>query len=281
MDNLKTNWSPFPIEYSSCSSIKPSNFSWSNTQGIASVCIDRHIIYYKGNSSNNFGWFCESSEILPDLKEFIKNEYRSLRSKFIKIFTCDRELIELDPSFFEFNPPGSNLPWTSFEKFGIPTKSKSVSMLCSSKDMTSGHKLRLDVAKNLSNKIDLFGGANQSSRIGEGIGPKGDWWRSKEEALSPYRFSIVFENANYPKYYTEKITDCFAFGVVPIYWGTDLISEDFNSEGIIKWSPDLDVNLLTEELYMSKMEAIKDNLERVKNLELADEILYKKIRISI
>jgi hypothetical protein len=230
---------------------------------------------HKGPAENNFGWFCESSEILPGLKEFLR--CNNLKPFFKNIFTCDYEIISWDPGFFLFNPPGSNAPWTDFVDFRIPEKTKICSMICSSKDMTTGHKLRLEVANSLKDKIDLYGGSHGSTRIGSGIGPNGDWWRSKEEALTPYMFSLVFENAKYPKYYTEKITDCFALGVVPIYWGTDLISEDFNSEGIIAWNSDFDPSCLSKELYDSKIEAINDNLERVKILPFADDNLYNSI----
>ena len=95
--------------------------------------------------------------------------------------------------------------------------------------------------------------------------------------MADYRFSIVFENADYSKYYTEKITDCFALGVIPIYWGTDLVFEDFDSDGIIKWTPDFDPSSLTSDLYDSKIDHIKNNLDKVKNLRFSDDILYNSI----
>jgi hypothetical protein len=275
MNKLKINWAPFPPEYSSCSKFKPKNFEWSTSEGNHTVWIDNQMMNHKGPAENNFGWFCESSEILPGLKDFLRSN--NLKPFFKNIFTCDHEIISWDPSFFLFNPPGSNAPWTDHVDFIIPEKTKICSMICSSKDMTTGHKLRLEVANNLKDKIDLYGGSHGSTRIGSGIGPNGDWWRSKEEALTPYMFSLVFENAKYPKYYTEKITDCFALGVVPIYWGTDLISDDFNSEGIIAWNSDFDPSCLSKELYDSKIEAINDNLERVKILSFADDNLYNSI----
>jgi len=43
---------------------------------------------------------------------------------------------------------------------------------------------------------------------------------TKKDILQHYKFSICFENAkNYPGLITEKIFDCFAAGVVPIYYG--------------------------------------------------------------
>jgi len=279
MNKLKTNWAPFPIEYSSCSNFKPENFEWSRSEGIANVVIDNQIMSFNLLSQErSFGWFCESSEILPSLKEYIKNNIQLLKRKFVKIFTSDYEIISWDSDFFMFNPPGSNLPWTPKEKFRIPDKTRICSMICSSKSMTSGHKIRLDVAEKHRTNFDLFGGASGSLRIGEGLGPNRDWWRSKEDALSNYMFSIVFENAKIDKYYTEKITDCFALGTIPIYWGTDKIFEDFNPDGIIKWEEGFDFSKLTRELYESKIDSIKDNLERVKNQISSDSLLFDKIK---
>jgi hypothetical protein len=278
MNKLKTNWAPFPHEYSSCSKFKPEDFEWSRSEGIANVWIDNQIMSHKGNSENNFGWFCESSEVLPGLKDFLAHNLSTVKRRFRKIFTCDYELISLDPSFFIFNYPGSNLPWTPRENYNIPNKTKICSMISSPKDMTTGHKLRLRVAGEIKDKVDLFGGAHGSPRIGSGIGPNSDWWRSKEEALSPYMFSVVFENVKIDKYYTEKITDCFALGVIPIYWGTDKIAEDFNIEGIIKWTDGFNPSSLTIDLYNSKIEFVKENLEIVKKLRSSDSQLFNSIK---
>jgi hypothetical protein len=91
-------------------------------------------------------------------------------------------------------------------------------------------------------------------------------------------FSVVFENAKIDKYYTEKITDCFALGVIPIYWGTDRISEDFNPEGILIWHEGFDFNILTRELYHSKMDIINDNMNRVSKLISADSQMFNRIK---
>jgi hypothetical protein len=151
-------------------------------------------------------------------------------------------------------------------------------MVCSSKDMTTGHKLRLSVASKIKDKVDLFGGAHGSPKSGSGIGPSGDWWRSRDESLAPYMFSVVFENSSYDNYYTEKITDCFANGTIPIYWGDPKICETFDCNGIIKWNENFDFNSLTEELYKSKLDSITKNFEIVKKLDSSDDLLFNKIK---
>ena len=144
-------------------------------------------------------------------------------------------------------------------------------MFASRKRYTSGHIKREDVAKKYQHKIDLFGGTLNSARLGDGIHP------DKSEGVCPYMFSIVIENCKHDKYYTEKITDCFATGTIPIYWGTDKIVEDFNSDGIIKLTDDFDINTLSIELYNSKKHAIEDNFKRVCDMKMADDYLFEKI----
>lgn len=277
MYKLKATWAPFPQEYSSCSSFKPEDFEWSKIEGIATVWIDRNMLNHNGAPDKNFGWFCESSEILPDIKKYLLQNATLLKGRFQNIFTCDSEIISKDPSFFIFNPPGSNLPWIPKSDYRIPNKTKICSMLCSSKDMTTGHKLRLDIAAQLKGTVDLFGGAHGSPRSGTGKGPNNDWWRSKEPALAPYMFSIAFENAKYDGYYTEKITDCFALGVIPIYWGDPLIGSTFDMNGIVECDGNFHLERFTKEFYDSKIESIKRNLEIVRHLKSADDLLFDNI----
>ena len=46
----------------------------------------------------------------------------------------------------------------------------------------------------------------------------------KHDVLSKYKFAICFENMSSPGYVTEKIIDCIAGGVIPIYLGAPDIS---------------------------------------------------------
>ena len=88
-------------------------------------------------------------------------------------------------------------------------------------------------------------------------------------------FSIAIENAVYDTYFTEKLTDCFATGTIPIFYGSRGVTEYFNEDGIIFLDDDFDISSLTEDLYYSKMEAIKDNLERAINFPVAEDYLYQ------
>jgi len=93
--------------------------------------------------------------------------------------------------------------------------------------------------------------------------------------LVDYRFSFCVENDTHDTYFTEKILDCFATGTVPIYMGTPKVAEYFNTDGIIFFDGNFDVSTLTEELYNSKIEAIKDNYDRVQKYSVLDDWIFE------
>lgn len=51
--------------------------------------------------------------------------------------------------------------------------------------------------------------------------------------LRQHKFSFAFENTSYPGYATEKITDAFAAGTIPIYWGDPDITRDINPDAFV------------------------------------------------
>ena len=71
--------------------------------------------------------------------------------------------------------------------------------------------------------FDLYGRhwAKRKFRCWKGEIPAPD----KMKVLKQYRFAIAYENSFERGYVTEKLWDCFAVGVVPIYWGAPNIAE--------------------------------------------------------
>ena len=185
------------------------------------------------------------------------------------IFTCDSQLAEQHDRIHLISS-GSNLPWT--KDFQIYEKTKNVSLVASHKNYTEGHKLRHSLAKEHSDKLDIVGSIN-GERVGDSLFDKMDGYRD-------YRFTVVIENCNHDTYYTEKLTDAFATGTIPVYWGTHNVCDIFNPDGIIMLTDDFDFSQLTEELYQEKLDAVKDNFERVKNLKMADDELYEIIQTN-
>lgn len=273
---------PFNINFSSCGTLKPNTFSWTNNKCEIQVYMDSALIQGLTTPFHNkkFGWFCESRIVKQNVFNHIKTNLIKYKQSFYKIFTCDDELIKLDPTFFIFNFAGSNLPWTPKEQYNIYPKSKIVSFLCSNNSMTSGHRYRLSCAEKLKSKVDLYGNVFGGKTIG--TKPSTHYHhKPKTEAMEQYCFSIAMENTKYNSYFTEKITDCFANGVVPVYYGTDNIKNYFDVNGIIIFNDDFDPSTLTYDLYASKLEYVKNNFEKVIKMQSADDMIYESITKNI
>jgi len=65
------------------------------------------------------------------------------------------------------------------------------------------------------------------------IVPRGTDCSGKINFNNDYKFSIAFENEDYPGYVTEKILDIYKSNCIPIYWGTKEVSRNFNPSTFI------------------------------------------------
>ena len=277
MEYVQAIGSPFLVEFSSNSDLKPKKFEWTTQDCPIKVFIDsaipHGINYKKKPGEKKIAWICESraifhawsiprdafSELIPKLEE-----------SYDAIYFADREFNKKS-SKFHFSFAGSNLPWVKNQQ--IFNKTKNCSMFASGKKVTVGHHIRHQIAEQLTDKIDIVGGAANTKKIGNGLP-----WETKYLYLNDYRFQIVVENDKYETYFTEKLTDCFATGTIPIYWGAPDIGKYFNTDGMILIDDELDISLLTEDYYFSKLNAIKDNFERVQKMQGSDDVLYELIQ---
>jgi hypothetical protein len=204
-------------------------------------------------SGKKYAWILESMYIKPTIVSQVKNNPDKFLDTFETIFTHNQELLALDPKFKWCPAQGF---WIKEPK--ICEKTKMISMISSNKSMTEGQRLRLQWVEMIGEQLDLYGrGFNEIA--------------SKEEGLCDYMFSIVVENGFYKSYFTEKIMDCFATGTIPVYTGSPDIGKYFNKDGIIDLTEEFDVS---EDIYYSKMDAIKDNFERVKQYEVLEDFIY-------
>jgi hypothetical protein len=271
----------FNPDHSSCSNLKPKTFEWTTESQEHQVLMDNAILYSnqieKESNQKRYGWVCESSAIVPQLISALEDFTDAIfeDGEFEVIFTNSQRLLDKDPRFM-FNSTGSNLPWIPKESWGMHDKLKICSMVASAKVGCAGHQYRQEVACKYKDEIDLFGGACGSERIGMSSNLS-EKWNDKRSAICPYMFSIVMENDSVPNYYTEKITDCFATGTVPIYWGATNIGDYFDERGIIVLDEDFDINKLTYELYEEMLPYVGNNYAIVQSLEMADDELANKI----
>ena len=203
-------------------------------------------------------WLLESKQIIPQYYQWIIDNYEFVTSRVDGIFSCDKELCAKYPkiSYSVINA----VPWVQDRK--VHEKTKLVSMIASNKRMCEGHARRLQFVDKFRDKLDFYGrGFNEIS--------------CKEDGLRDYMFSVGIENAVYDTYFTEKLTDCFACGTIPIFYGCKGVTEYFNEDGIIFLDDNFDLSTLTKDLYYSKIDAIKDNFERSINFPVAEDYLYQ------
>jgi hypothetical protein len=218
-----------------------------------------------------FIWLLESREIIGEQYKWIEDNYDFVASRVDGIFTSDQRLTE------EVGPDGKFLyclsnaaPWVMDR--AVYNKSKLVSMIASNKGYTEGHKRRLKVVEKY---VEKFG---QDDLFGWGLGKELPL-KEKSTGLKDYMFSFACENANYPTYFTEKLTDCFACGTIPVYYGTAGVAQYFNPEGIIflnqnsPWE-DIPWDKLTPEYYESKKDVIQENFETAQCMRVAEDYLY-------
>lgn len=236
-------------------------FSWDHTlQSEDSFYIDETIPMCLTDKKSNkkYGWLLESKAIIPSVYEDFKKNINLYMEKLDLVFTSDYELYSLHEQI-KFAP--ANTLWIKYPK--LYKKDKLISMISSSHSVTLGHQLRLDLINKYKNQIDIYG--RQINPI-----------PMKEFGLKKYMFSFAIENSSYKTYFTEKILDCFATGTIPIYWGAPDIGEHFNLDGIIIFDENFDINMLSEDFYYSKMNAIKDNYDRAIHYQVLENYIYDR-----
>lgn len=201
-----------------------------------------------------YGWLLESKYITPQIVDAVKMFPEKYLETFDSIFTHNQDLLKIDSKFKWVPAQGF---WIEDPK--IYDKSKMISMIASNKKLCDGHRIRLDWVERLRGQVDLYG---------RGFNPI----IKKEEGLCDYMYSVAIENGQYETYFTEKLLDCFATGTIPVYLGSPDIGKYFNKDGIIDLTEEF---YISDELYYNKMDAIRDNLERVKNMEVLEDFIWE------
>ena len=222
-------------------------------------------IHEQVNSKKKIGWLMESREINPAPYE----HFKSFKDNYDYTLTHDPELLKKYPDKTKYYVIGGC--WIKDNNYGLYDKSKNISMIYSDKKQIEGHKLRHEVANNFNDKIDLYGRGTSKPIL------------QKEDALIDYRYSVTIENTKQENYITEKLIDSLVVGTIPIYWGCPNLAKFFNMDGIITFN-NIDelkniIPQLNKELYDSKIDAIKENIELAKQFAITEDWLYNNIFI--
>ncbi len=129
---------------------------------------------------------------------------------------------------------------------------------------------RVDFVPKLSQHKEIDCGGRLFNNINLVKGRGDQKWKYK--FLSNYKFNIAFENEIANGYITEKIIQPMSVNSIPIYWGSEIVKQDFNPNSFI-YSPDFSND---EELIE---EIIKLDSNKKKYLEKLNEPWFKDNKI--
>lgn len=140
-------------------------------------------------------------------------------------------------------------------------KSFKMSIILSSKKITSGHKYRhLLVNKILSTDLDIHIYGTGSKEYGSDPRIKGKF--GEMEPYNNYTYHITIENTTSELYITEKFTNCIIANTIPIYYGADKVNDIFGNNCCYKLCGDLNKDFeLIKNIY-NNCEKYKLNLEK-------------------
>lgn len=205
---------------------------------------------------------------------FAYEHIKYVENKFDHIFTFDNELLSSSPKYVRNLIATSRV---SNEDAGIHKKNKMLSLIASKQTMTRGHRLRHKIANAIKDKyeVDLWGGAYKPFGAGNTGLTAGAIREGKTEPLKDYRFSIAVMNSKEDNYFTETLVDVFRHGAIPIFWGCPNVEEFFNEKGILHFETGQQLieilDNLSEDLYNSKLEYVKENFEIAKKYVSMDD----------
>ena len=206
----------------------------------------------------------EPVEIKPWAYSFIKK----FGFLFFFIITHDQETLEYHDGKSLFLPISA--PTLMPEKLEISKRNNLCSYLYNSrKEMTEGHVIRrefAEIAQKFSDKCKII-----PTKFG----------LSKADFMFDTYFAIIIQNSRKDGYYSDMLLDCFACGVVPIYYGSKGYLKFFEKDGVIEIEnlSDLEKVLLelSEQDYLDRLQWVKSNFSKVKAFYNIDEVMIESI----
>lgn len=185
---------------------------------------------------------------------------------YTAVATCDDSLVEKYPGKFIYVPFGGII--VPKESSFIFSKSKMCSTTAG--QLYSPRDLVYSTYKD-SGKIDFLGSSfGQIARYDNIV-----------DGFKNYRYHISIPNCAEDRYFSSNLTDPLACGTVPIWWGTKKLGDFFNMDGIIVVSSmgELDeaINRMSEDDYLRRMPAIKENHVLVEKYRTPENALWENV----
>ena len=150
-------------------------------------------------------------------------------------------------------------------------KTEVLSVICSNKTASAGHRLRLRFVEALASEL-----GERLHWFGNGVRSMPEKW----DAIAPYRFHLALENQSTYGCFSEKLYDSFLGLSMPIYWGAPDLGRYFAPDSFVaidirdlKGSLALITRAIDEEWDRAHAFAVRRSRDRVLN----DYNAYKRI----
>ena len=150
-------------------------------------------------------------------------------------------------------------------------KTKLLSVICSNKAFTKGHRKRIAFVQALKehykDDLDLYGNGFQ-------------YFKDKWDVIAPYKYHIVLENCSIPDYWSEKLADAYLGNAFPFYYGCTNINKYFDKDAYK--SIDIDnipeaINIIDNAIANNTFEQSEKILSQSKDLILEKYNLFPHI----
>lgn len=218
--------------------------------GEINIYSDYHITQKYGYYGKNaIAILVEPRVIIPEVYAFVEEH----SNNFKYIFTHDDKILNKcsNAKLLIYGQITAEYP--------DPEKTKDISMVCSNKTFCEGHRQRNEIAKALKGVTDTYGQFD------------GGAFCDFKDFLEGYRFNVAMENCSIGYYFSEKLCNCFASRIIPIYWGCPNIGEYFDTSGMILLEDYKNIPMVVkalkeygiEKAYEEKKEAIERNFKEV------------------
>lgn len=194
-----------------------------------------------------------------------------IQAMFGKIFTWDDDLVD-NKKFFKFHYPVlrdqvAKIPSFEEKKFCVM-----IARRLTSKHPKELYSHRFKMIKFFEDKpsgeFDLFGYFWEKKKLKNW---RGVLHSDKLEKMKEYKFAICYENmCDVRGYVTEKIFDCFAAAVIPVYWGASNVVDYIPADCFIDRRNFADEEAVYQFLKKMTKEEYEGYLERIQNFLQSD-----------
>ena len=257
MEEINGLWPSNPSKY----------IKWTTEYRDIGVWVDWWNGVAESNHKYKIGVLMEPISLCPHNYNTVEN----LLDHFDLIFTHYESDLTKHPKY-KYNIGGYR-SYISPEDWKIYPKTNNIVSVVSNQNILEGHKLRHTIKNHINNPSHL-----STYNTVHYLNPP---TKRKVDALKDYRFELVIDNED-ADFFSEKILDSMLCGCIPIYWNvkTKRHLKIFDLDGIVFFDNTetlysmISSGYFNEDLYNSKLNAIKYNFEKAKEFVSLGDILW-------